>query len=213
MKALTFVCLLVSCFFHSAFAAAQANCELRRLAFRPEKVLGSYVARERAVQVALTAERPVGAEPLFNEPLVVRRFGSDQECYLGEGIWDKAGIYLSEDGKTLAAVESSGSSSGLSFFDTTSCKKVDSIDVSGLDYKITPGRVVYRGVCEYTRDDKSRGSCSPAAVYALSQDCRPRRMDQESLALTQKAFGVAFSSLSEIEFPHSPKARVLSPGK
>ena len=213
MKAFTSGCFLVSCLFYSVFAVAQANCGLHRLAMRPEKVLGSYVGREKSTQVALVAEHPVGAMPLFNQPLVVKLDGSDKDCRLGEGIWDQDRIYLSADARTLAAVESSGSSSDFSLFDLNSCRKIGRIDVSGLGYQIIPDRVIYQGVCEYTRDDKSLGSCSPAAVYALSPDCRPSRMERESLDLTKKNFGVAFSESSEVEFPHSPKARLVPKAK
>lgn len=86
-------------------------------------------------------------------------------CAADGGVWQRRGVFVSADDRTVAAIESSGSNDSLVFFDTANCRRVGEIDVSNARW-----RFVDRGV-EIT---PAAGTTGSTRTHTLDADCRPR---------------------------------------
>ena len=80
------------------------------------------------------------------------------------GVFDRAGVWLSGDGLTLATIEGSGSAEDLVFRDVSSCAKVATLDVAGQQWRVE-GKVLVLHKSAGHRGDRRvplDATCRPA---------------------------------------------------
>lgn len=119
-----------------------------------------FAGRVGTTEIRLHSERDSPDVESFPDSAL--KIGSPSgHCAAEGGVWQRRGIHVSADGRTVAAIESSGSNDMLAFFDTASCRRAGEIDVSNARW-----RFVDRGV-EITPVGGA------ARTRALGADCRP----------------------------------------
>jgi hypothetical protein len=188
------------------------TCDLKKLTVNPWKAgdFAQYVARGKSIE--LTWVNPSPSKPtdqFYEPPLLITDLNTGTRCEVDGGIWLRNEFYTDSDERVIVSKTYSGSAAYLEFYQAADCKRLAILDVSGPAPVIEKNRITYNGVCEYEDKSKTTGWCSPAAVYGLDSSCKATLSDEESRALTKKIFGADFKSLSKIEFPHTPKARIL----
>jgi hypothetical protein len=192
---------------------AAEPCDLQRVQFTPEKNSASNksTGKFQATQVTLESEpgAPKSSSPTFNMPMQVQT-KSGKICKLGEGIWESKEIYVNRGEDLVAGSECSGSECSLTFYALSDCAKRDSIPFAG-PMRLEGGRFLMKGACEYLDDAKSKAYCSPAKIYDLVSDCKPKLNEKESLIWTRKIYGVEFATPSNILNPHTSQAKVTKP--
>lgn len=128
---------------------------------------GIYSGQAAAVELRLTDDRPDARVEVFaDSDLALRRLPDGPSCTLAGGVWSRKGFHVSADGRTLAALESSGSNDSLVFVDTARCARVGSVDVSNSHWTLH-GRDLRLEPTGATARSKSRvrlnASCRPPA--------------------------------------------------
>lgn len=118
-------------------------CVLERVTVVPDQS-GRYVGRRGQIELRLRDERPDAAVKLFPETdIEVRRIGGST-CVAAGGVWARRALFAASDGRTFVALESSGSSDALVFFDSRTCHRVGVIDVSNASWFIAASEITVR---------------------------------------------------------------------
>ncbi len=193
-------------------AIGKETCDLTKLEVGPWKPddFTKYVGTGATIELSWVNPSPSKPTDQFHEPpLLIRNSTTGNRCEIDGGIWVRDQIYLSTDERTLVLKSYSGSSTHLEFYETAGCKQLADIEVSGPSVVVEKNRVTFDGGCEYDDETKRAGWCVPAAIYALESACKVAFLEKESRALTKKLFGTEFAVFSKIEFPHTPKARII----
>jgi len=122
-----------------------------------------FVGRAGALEVRLTSERDgTDIESFPDSALAIRR-ADGRGCEAEGGVWQRSGVYVADDGRTVAAIESSGSNDLLVFFDSASCRRVGEIDVSNTRWQFRGAEIVATPA----------GAARPTRVVRLDASCRP----------------------------------------
>lgn len=124
-----------------------------------------FVGRVGTVEIRLSSARDgAQVESFPDSKLVIGRPGSS--CEAEGGVWQRRGIFVAGDGRTVAAIESSGSNDVLVFLDTESCQRAGAIDVSNAHWHFDDHGVVIAPVGAAT---------ATPHVHGLEAACRPKR--------------------------------------
>lgn len=120
-----------------SFACA---CTLLPVAIEPAAVepTDTYVGKTAQLELRFRNEEMSGAVNVFPEPpLLVKQLQTGTECAINDGgVWVRQHVYAGAEGRMLVTHEYSGSSGELNFYDTRTCKKRASVDVSNLEWVI-----------------------------------------------------------------------------
>ncbi len=115
------------------------------------------------VTIRLHSERTGPAVESFpDSPLHISSTGA--RCEAEGGVWHRRGVWVANDGRTVAAIESSGSGAVLVFFSVEDCQRVGQIDVSGSRW-----RFVERNV----ETTPALGADRTPRRHGLNAACRP----------------------------------------
>lgn len=110
---------------------------------------------------------------LFPEPpMTLRQLRPAAECMVDDGgVWDREGVWLSGDGRTLVTTESSGSALDLVFRDTRTCAKVGRLDVAGVRWHVDGQQLVLDGAAGKHRARRVPldAACRPASAAAKAR--------------------------------------------
>jgi hypothetical protein len=121
-----------------------------------------FAGRAGALEVRLESGRDGPDVQSFPDSALAIRRG-DARCEVEGGVWQRAGMFVSADRRTLAALESSGSNDTVVFVDTASCRRVGTVDVSGTRWQFVPGRI----------EATPAGSGGRPRAHPLDAACRP----------------------------------------
>jgi hypothetical protein len=122
-----------------------------------------FSGRVGDVQIRLHSERPgPSVESFPDSPLHISSTGA--RCEAEGGVWQRRGVWVAGDGRTVAAIESSGSGAVLVFFSVEDCQRVGQIDVSGSRWRIVGRHVETTPALGAERTPRRR---------QLGTDCRP----------------------------------------
>lgn len=122
---------------------ASAQCQLNLLPIEPlaQDQRGIYAGKQGSVEVRFINEKDGEPEAFPEPPMTIANLDSGKRCELDGGIWLRKAIYLSADGNTLMAQEYSGSADHLNFYDTRTCRKSGSVDVSQAKWHLALGSI------------------------------------------------------------------------
>ncbi|WP_370569127.1 hypothetical protein [Limnobacter humi] len=140
------VCLLVCLSALQPVFAAQ--CTLTPVAIQPvgAEPAEQYVGSAQGVEFRFhndKRELPVSVFP--EPPLEVVHSSTRQACEIKQGgVWVREHVYVNRDASVLVTHEYSGSNDALNFYNTQTCQRVASLDVSGARWAIQPGAIVVR---------------------------------------------------------------------
>lgn len=119
---------------------APGTCRFTPVVLQPEAPR-RFAGQAAGVELRLTSERDgAEVESFPDSPLHIR--SAVRSCETEGGVWQRRGFFVAADGRTLAALESSGSNDTLVFIDTPSCRRVGRIDVSGSHWRFVDGAVL-----------------------------------------------------------------------
>ena len=104
----------------------------------------TYVGKTASLELRFHNDKTSGAVEVFPEPpLVVKHLPTQRECRIDDGgIWVRQHVYASTQGQVLVTHEYSGSNDQLVFYDTRTCAKLASIDVSNKTWAVDGGAVL-----------------------------------------------------------------------
>ena len=121
-------------------------CTLQPVTIEPAAAepTDTYVGRTASLELRFHNDKKSGAVEVFPEPpLVVKRLPAGRECRIDDGgIWVRRHVYASVEGQVLVTHEYSGSNDQLVFYDTHTCGKRASIDVSNKTWAVEGGAVL-----------------------------------------------------------------------
>jgi hypothetical protein len=106
----------------------------------------AFVARKNGIEVHFRSHVKSATVDSFPEPpvIVMDRIQNTQ-CAIHEGgIWARAEVYLSQDGRILLMNEFSGAGSDLVSYDISTCRAIHRLDVSDMRWRIE-GAVAHVG--------------------------------------------------------------------
>lgn len=142
------------------------------------------------------------------ETAVVKNLKTGKQHSFGTSIFNSK-VILSADQKTIGIEEGSGSNLWLSFYDAESGQSVGRIDLSGERHKIVGDKVYFDGTCEGCTGKNC--PCWPATVHSI-ESCQPVLLEKESKDYCRQIFGVSFTKKSLIDYPRTPKAKLVKQG-
>lgn len=94
-----------------------------------------FVGRGESVLVEFVNESGNREVTVFPEPpITVTHNLTGTRCTIDGGVWVRDAVFLCHDEKVLIMQEFSGSNDFLTFYDTNSCAKLRSIDISNLEW-------------------------------------------------------------------------------
>lgn len=115
-------------------------CNLLPVVIEPAAVepTDTYVGKTAQLELRFRNEEMSGAVDVFPEPpLLVKQLQTQTECAINDGgVWVRQHVYIGAEGRMLVTHEYSGSSGELNFYDTRTCKKRASVDVSNSKWVI-----------------------------------------------------------------------------
>jgi hypothetical protein len=112
---------------------------------------GTFAAAGERIEVRFTHEDPTIAEPdSFPEPpAILLDKTSGRRCLIEDGgIWAREPMYLSLDEKHLLTYETSGSSGDLMVYDTRTCQRLLSRDISGQRMAVEGDQLILGSQCD-----------------------------------------------------------------
>lgn len=112
---------------------------------------GTFTAAGERIEVRFTNENPNIAEPdAFPEPpAILLDKVSGRRCLIEDGgIWAREPMYLSLDETRLLTYETSGSSGDLMVYDTRTCQRLLSRDISGQRMAVEGDQLVLGSQCD-----------------------------------------------------------------
>lgn len=133
---------------------------------------GVFAAAGERIEVRFTHENPTIAEPdAFPEPpATLLDKTSGRRCRIEEGgIWAREPLYLSRDETRLLTYEFSGSSGDLRVYDTRTCQRLLSRDISGQRMAIEGDQLILGSQC----DGASAETCERREREPLGALCAP----------------------------------------
>jgi hypothetical protein len=121
-------------------------CSLQPVVIEPAAVepTDTYVGKTAQLELHFHNETLNGVVDVFPEPpLLVKQLKTQAECAINDGgIWVRQHVYTGAEGHLLVTHEYSGSNDQLNFYDTRTCKKRASVDVSNLKWVIDGGTIL-----------------------------------------------------------------------
>lgn len=124
---------------------------------------GVYTGGNARLELRLRDDRADLAVQLFPDSEIEFRRAGATVCIAPGGVWSRRAFFMSRDGATVVALESSGSSDALVFFDSANCRRVGTLDVSNGTWSITGSDITLRPT------EPGR----PVMRHALNASCRP----------------------------------------
>jgi hypothetical protein len=104
-------------------------------------------------------------------PLTIRSKSAAKSCQADGGIWVRKSAYLSDDERILMLQEYSGSNDALVFYDTHSCLRRFSLDISGARWQFENGGLVLGRECV----TELASSCKQITRYEFDGSNLPKR--------------------------------------
>jgi hypothetical protein len=152
-------------------AAGAEMCRLSILKFNPTETVkyATYVGKGKNLEIVITNDTGKRADSFSDPPYRVRHRDGKDDCGIDGGNWLANGLYLSDDEGLLVAVEFSGSSTDLVFYETASCTRKAAFDVSGAQWSITENTIDI--AAHYA--DETRKKRIPKKTIRLSAKCLP----------------------------------------
>lgn len=130
----------------AAAPAVSLACTLQPIAIEPAAVepTDTYVGRTASLELRFHNDRTSGAVEVFPEPpLRVKHLPTQGECAINDGgVWVRRHVYADAQGQVLVTHEYSGSNDQLTFYDTRSCARLASIDVSNRTWVVEGGTIL-----------------------------------------------------------------------
>lgn len=118
----------------AAAPAIGCACALQPVAIEPAAAEPTdiYIGRTSMLEVRFHNDKTIGPVDVFPEPpMTVQRPSSPASCRVNDGgIWVRRHVFASTDGSMLVTHEYSGSNDELAFYDTRTCGKRASVDLS-----------------------------------------------------------------------------------
>jgi hypothetical protein len=121
----------------SAPSLAQ-TCDYPRLVFGPSKAAAylRYEASYRTLSFSIANSSNQPTLTFSDPPLTITANG--RNCVIDGGNWRADGFFIARDGKSVFAFEFSGSDASFALYDTATCAKKASVDVSGKNFPFYP---------------------------------------------------------------------------
>jgi hypothetical protein len=151
-----------------SFACA---CTLLPVVIKPAAVepTDTYIGKTAQLELHFHNEEMSGAVDVFPEPpLLVKQLQTQTECAIKEGgVWVRQHVYAGAEGRMLVTHEYSGSSGELNFYDTRTCKKRASVDVSNLKWVIDGNSILITPTTPPTRPARIKldAACLPMGSH------------------------------------------------
>lgn len=127
-------------YFATAKAPNATSCSLFPVPINPEghEPAAAYVGQTATLTLRFTNEKTTGPVDAFPEPpLRVTQIPAGTTCTIDDGgIWVRQHVYADTQGRVLATHEYSGSNDSLNFYDTRSCRKLATVDVSNTTWRL-----------------------------------------------------------------------------
>ena len=131
-----------------------------------------FLGKGKTVELRFHNENMDREVDVFPEPpLTVFRPASGQTCEIEGGVWVRRSVYLSTDDNTLLVQEFSGSNDSLVLYDTASCNKRSTIDVSGARWKLSGSRITVGRQCS----GEDLKTCRSVTEFVLDKFCKPKQ--------------------------------------
>jgi hypothetical protein len=158
----------------AASAASACACVLEHIAIDPiaPDRTDVYVGASELIEVRFSNFKTSGPVETFPEPpLIVQDRRSKVSCSIDGGVWSRQSVFVSRDGSVLVTHEFSGSNDTLNFYDTKTCARRHSLDVSNATWSIDGSAI------QITRSGQQGG----ARVVHLDARCQPEKPSKPAL--------------------------------
>lgn len=171
-KQLSVLPLLASLCFATEAAAVPA-CSFSALPIETTNAerATQYRGSGKKIEVAFDNEefeKPVESFP--ESKMKIRSIDKGLTCEIDGGIWVRGAVYLSADESTVIAKQFSGSNEQLNFYNTKTCARKGSIDVSNRLWVLDKNRLTIGSNCT-----SELTSCVKKTDYRWTNDCRAQR--------------------------------------
>jgi hypothetical protein len=154
-------------------APKATSCSLQPVPIEPEgqELAATYVGQTATLTLRFTNEKTTGPVDVFPEPPVrVTQRTAGTTCTIDDGgIWVRQHVYADAQGRVLATHEYSGSNDSLNFYDTRSCRKLATVDVSDTTWRLGAEGLdidVQTKAGKKTKRVALTGACLPAKAAA-----------------------------------------------
>ncbi len=128
-----------------------------------------YVGASELIEVQFSNFKTDGPVEAFPEPpLIVHDRRSKTSCSIDRGVWSRKSVFISHDGSVLVTHEFSGSNDALNFYDTKTCSRRRSLDVSNATWVIDGAAI------QITRTSTA-GKHGGMSVVRLDERCLPEK--------------------------------------
>lgn len=162
-----FVLLLVT-------TANASPCTLVRVPINPitPERTDIFVGKSGSIEVQFNNEYADGNVDIFpNSPLVIKNSESQQICSTDRGVWVKKTVFVSNNGKVVAAQEFRGAKDFLTFYDTGTCKKAKEIDITNSTMTIKGSEISIK-----SSDSVGKKKRPTLRTYQLDTACIPQKV-------------------------------------
>jgi hypothetical protein len=154
-------------------APKATSCSLQPVPIEPEGIepAATYVGHTATLTLRFANEKTTGPVDVFPEPpLRVTQGTAGTTCTIDDGgIWVRQHVYADAQGRVLATHEYSGSNDSLNFYDTRSCQKLATVDVSNTTWQLGADGLdidVQTKAGKKTKRVTLTGDCLPAKAAA-----------------------------------------------
>jgi len=130
-----------------------------------------FAGQGRAVVVEFINETGRANVDEFPEPPLTIRRGAGAACEVDGGIWVRRSAHLSKDERVLMLQEYSGSNDSLVFYDTSNCKELRRLDISGARWELRSGQLLVGRAC----DTQAVSTCKRVERFEFDQSCLPKQ--------------------------------------
>ena len=184
---------------------------MQRIGFSPVaegKFRATVATKELVLESPDNAQHPT----VWDSALQVTDTRTKQSCATEQ--WLVVEVYAPRDAAVAIIVSYSGSMSYINFVDLETCKpKYPRLEVYSESIQVSYNQIAIFPGCECTDAPANTAcQCQAARVYRLGPDYRPVLDGKESLSLTQRHLGVAFTGEGWVYKPKTAQARLL-PGR
>jgi hypothetical protein len=173
LVALAFLCLPSLAHTKHLTMKTSPPCVLQPVPIEPEgkEPAATYVGQTPTITLRFTNEKTAGLVDVFPEPPVrVTHSAASTTCTIDDGgIWVRQHVYADAQGRVLATHEYSGSNDSLNFYDTRSCRKLATVDVSNTTWRLGAEGLdieVQTKAGKQTKRVTLTGDCLPAKAAA-----------------------------------------------
>ncbi|MFN7724398.1 MAG: hypothetical protein ACK5QH_04950 [Rubrivivax sp.] len=154
--------LVLPVFLACAQSPSSGSCDYQPVSLAADGAV--FSGRVGEVQIRLHTERTDQLVDSFPDSSLHISSARGARCQAEGGVWHRRGVWVASDGRTVAAIESSGSGAVLVFFSVEDCQRVGQIDVSGSRWRIVGRHVETTPALGAERTPRRR---------QLGTDCRP----------------------------------------